>query len=272
MPAASALTARQRSELEFHRTHAEARVDLKARPVAVDILDAAARRPWNAYWSTYDRIVAAQPAGKRVLVPGCGFGDDAIRLAMLGAQVFAFDLSPESLEIARARAARCKVEIDFRCLPAEDLAAYDDASFDMVVFIDILHHVDIAAAAGEIARVTRPGGRIIGDELYTHSRLQRLRESELVAKLAYPLMQRWIYECAEPYITPDERKIDEWELALVLDILDQPELEFFGLAEGRLFPSRFRTVSRIDKAIMRLSGKTGALLGSRVVFSGQRLA
>ncbi len=237
--------------------------------MALDILATGQRRPWNAYWSMYDRIMAADPAGKRVLVPGCGFGDDAIRLALLGAEVSAFDLSPDSLEIARARARLAGVDIAFDCMPAEDLSAYQSASFDLVVFVDILHHVDIRPAIREIVRVVRPGGSIIGDELYTHSLLQRLRQSALVEKLAYPLMRSWIYNGAEPYITPEEHKIDEFELALVLDQLEQSDVEFFGLAEGRLFPSRMRSLARIDKQIMRLAGGAGARLGGRVVFSGK---
>jgi len=265
-----ALTARQLSELEFHRGHAASRHELIDTPVATDILGRQARRPWNAYWSMYDAIIAAVPAGKAVLVPGCGFGDDAIRLAMLGARVSAFDLSPESLDIAQARAARAGLEhaIDFRQMPAEDLSAYGDDSFDLVVFVDILHHVDIAPAILEIARVTRPGGRVIGDELYTHSLLQRVRESAVVEKLAYPLMRRWIYNGAEPYITPDEHKIDEAELALVLGVLDKPSVDFFGMAEGRLFPSRMVAASKIDRAVLRRAGPAARRLGSRVVFSG----
>jgi 2-polyprenyl-3-methyl-5-hydroxy-6-metoxy-1,4-benzoquinol methylase len=267
--AASQLTARQRSELQFHRVHAAAHRGAIDRPVALDILATGQRRPWNAYWSMYDRIMAAKPEGKRVLVPGCGFGDDAIRLALLGAHVSAFDLSPESLQIARARARLAGVDIAFDAMPAENLSAYEDASFDLVIFVDILHHVDIPATIRAISRVVRPGGEIIGDELYTHSLLQRLRESAAVEKLVYPLIRRWIYGGAEPYITPDEHKIDERELACVLDLLDRPEAEFFGRAEGRLFPSRMKALAWIDKQIMHFAGPAAARLGGRVVFSGK---
>lgn len=263
------LTPRQARELDYHRVRAATRERLVEQPVATDVLTDTRRRPWNAYWSLYDRILSTRPDGKRVLVPGSGFGDDAIRLALLGARVSAFDLSPESVGIARERAARAGCKIDFCVGPAEALGAYDDDSFDMVVFVDILHHVDIPATMAEIVRVTRPGGLVLGDELYTHSMLQRVRESAAVTRVAYPLLRRWIYGDDEPYITPDEHKIDEAELALVLHALEAPELEWFGLAEGRLFPSRMVWASRIDRAAMHLAGPAAARLASRVVFSGR---
>jgi SAM-dependent methyltransferase len=134
-------------------------------PVSTDIITSAERRPWNADWSLYDRIMAAGPAGKRVLIPGCGFGDDAIRLAMLGAEVSTFDLSPESVEIARERARRAgQTDIDFRVMPAESMADYPADHFDLVVFVDILHHVDIAATMAEVVRVMQPGGVLLAIE------------------------------------------------------------------------------------------------------------
>ncbi len=157
--AASHLTARQRSELEFHRAHADAHREEEHRPVALDILATGPRRPWNAYWSMYDRILAAEPAGKRVLVPGCGFGEDAIRLALLGAEVSAFDLSPESLEIARSRARHAGVDIAFSAMPAEDMSAYADASFDLVILstsctmsISLQRSARLPALSGRAAR------------------------------------------------------------------------------------------------------------------------
>lgn len=270
--ALSGLTLRQQSELDFHRTHAATRTGLIDQPVSTDIITSVARRPWNAYWSLYDRIMAAAPAGKRVLVPGCGFGDDAIRLAMLGARVSTFDISPESIEIARQRAANSGCDaIDFQVMPAESMSAYADNSFDLVVFVDILHHVDIAATMAEVSRVMRSGGIVIGDELYTHSMLQRVRTSAPVGRIAYPLLERFIYDGETPYITPDEHKIDEDEFAIVRTTLQDRSIAFFGVAEGRLFPSRARWswASRIDRWFMKLIPQgLASRLGSRVVFSG----
>jgi hypothetical protein len=81
-------------------------------------------------------------------------------------------------------------------------------------------------------------------------------------------MQRWIYDGITPYITPEEHKIDEHELAIVLAAMDACAVDFFGVAEGRLFPSRMTWASKIDRSLMRLFRPAAKRLGSRVVFSG----
>jgi len=74
---------------------------------------------------------------KKVLVVGCGFGEDALNLAKAGAEVHAFDLSPESISVAKQLAEREQLEISFREMTAENLD-YEDGFFDIVIARDIL--------------------------------------------------------------------------------------------------------------------------------------
>jgi 2-polyprenyl-3-methyl-5-hydroxy-6-metoxy-1,4-benzoquinol methylase len=262
------LDERERRQVEYRRQHASRRMQVNYRPVATDIIAKAPRRPWNPFWAMYDRVLAAEVAGKRILVPGCGFGEDAIRLALLGAEVYGFDSSPETIDIALTRAYRAGCCVDFRAMAAEAMD-YPTGFFDGVVLVDILHHVDIAAAMTQLARVVVPGALIIGNELYTHSGAQRIRESALVANLAYPLMRRWIYSGTPPRIAADEHKIDESELAILLDAMRAPSVEYFGMMEGRLYPTRMTWPTRVDKMIMKAAGGIADKLASRVVFSGR---
>lgn len=267
--AADQLTDRQRHEREFHREFAATHAHLVQQPVIKDVISAGPRRPWNAFWSMYDRILAADISGKSVLLPGCGFGEDAIRLSYLNAKVSAFDISPEIVEISERRArALGQDEIAFAVMPSERME-YPDNSFDLVVFVDILHHVDIPKTMSESLRVLKPCGLVIGDELYTHSVLQRIRASKITTHGLYPLMQRWIYGTDRPYITEDERKINELEFRLIQDNLTKCEADYFGIFEGRFFPNTITWVSRIDRMIARSSGRLAPLLSGRIVFRGE---
>lgn len=95
-------------------------------------------------------------ADARVLDIGCGTGRLARWMAERAA-VVGIDPLEERIHLARARHAPARFEVG----RAEDLGAFEDASFDAVVMSSVLHWVsDKAKALSEIRRVLRPGGRV----------------------------------------------------------------------------------------------------------------
>jgi SAM-dependent methyltransferase len=103
--------------------------------------------------------LAARP-GERVLDLGCGTGGVAEHLAATGADVVGIDLAPGLIEIARERAAERGLEIDYRVGDCESLDV-EDASFDAVgSSVGIMFAPTHEATAGELARITKPGGRL----------------------------------------------------------------------------------------------------------------
>jgi SAM-dependent methyltransferase len=97
---------------------------------------------------------------KKVVEYGCGLGKMSILLARSGAQVSAFDISEGSVEVAQQQARLYGVEsqISFAVAVAEKLP-YADASFDLAFGSAVLHHIEPAAGAAELARIMRPGAR-----------------------------------------------------------------------------------------------------------------
>lgn len=99
-------------------------------------------------------------ADDKVLDVACGAGNATIPAAARGAEVTGLDLTPELLEAARAAAAEAGVEIDWVEGDAEDLP-FEGESFDVVLSVfGCMFAPDHRAAAQEISRVLRPGGRI----------------------------------------------------------------------------------------------------------------
>ena len=102
----------------------------------------------------------AQP-GERWLDVACGTGAVAERAAQKGALVVGLDLSPKLIETARERAAEQGLEIDYRVGDCENMTGIDDGSLDIASSTcGIMFAPDHDAAAGELARVVKSGGRI----------------------------------------------------------------------------------------------------------------
>ena len=98
---------------------------------------------------------------------GCGSGRIAATIAPYAHTVVAVDSSPEMLEVARARLAGfANVQI----VPGriEELPL-EPGSLDLALVVHLLHHVaDPSAALAEVARVLRPGGRVVVADVLPH--------------------------------------------------------------------------------------------------------
>lgn len=95
-----------------------------------------------------------------VLEVGIGAGTDAERFARAGARFTGVDLTEHGIALARRRFELAGLSGRLERADAEALP-FPDESFDLVYSWGVIHHSpDTAAAAREIARVCRRGGRI----------------------------------------------------------------------------------------------------------------
>ena len=106
---------------------------------------------------------------------GCGVGRVAYHVAPLVKQLYAIDVSDEMIAGAQRNLAHLR-NVEVKRTDGESLALFADASLDFVYSILVLQHMERANCRrmfGEIARVLRPGGKMLvqlpwsGSALYT---------------------------------------------------------------------------------------------------------
>lgn len=135
-----------------------------------------AQSVWNAPAGRYDEISRSiadaiehaverlQPrSGERVLdlATGTGWGSRVIAQRFPRVEVTGVDIADQMLEHARSVAALHKLPIQYRQADAEQLP-FADGAFDAVVStFGAMFASRPEAAAAEIARVVKPGGRVV---------------------------------------------------------------------------------------------------------------
>jgi SAM-dependent methyltransferase len=151
---------------------------------------------YEAFFDRYDKFRYSREAhilrrldaidfkGKRVLEIGLGQGADSEQIIRRGAIWSGLDLTAESVARVSTRMRLRKLPYDrLECASALAMP-FDDNSFDIVFSHGVLHHIpDVKTAQHEIARVLKPGGRLI-TMLYARRSLNYLVAIGIVRRIA----------------------------------------------------------------------------------------
>ena len=128
-----------------------------------DLLDHLLRRVDEGPTFLEDLLSPAEIEGLRVVDVGCGMGDRTVVAARCGASLaVGIDSDPEKLRWAR-RLLRHTGTVGTRFVQGSaDALPLRDGSFDLVLLLDVVEHLeDPLRALEELARILRPGGRVL---------------------------------------------------------------------------------------------------------------
>lgn len=192
--------------------------------------------------------LAERVPGRRILDYCCGTGQITLQMAKLGADAHGIDISAEEIETAKrnAAAAGMSARANYEVMDAEAMAFPDD-HFDVIICSGVLHHLDVARAFPELARVLKPTGEIICAEA-----------------LGYNPVIAW-YRRRTPHLRT------AWEADHILTMKEvRKGLEHFGNVQvrffhlftilaipfrnSRIFDFLLSTLQAVDSVILRIPG------------------
>jgi len=155
---------RKKAEIEYYDTQA-------ARQLADKGKDFEGFSPsvLGSYRFLYE-VAAPLCEGKKVLDYGCGNGVHSGFLTKHAKEVVGIDLSEGSLAVARERYKIQSTRYDIQFLRMDcEAMEFADHSFDVVFDGGTFSSLDFQKAVGEITRVLRPGGVLVGIETFGHN-------------------------------------------------------------------------------------------------------
>ncbi|HEX8034766.1 MAG TPA: class I SAM-dependent methyltransferase [Ktedonobacterales bacterium] len=119
--------------------------------------------PFAGQWRVWQRLVLPRIDGRDVLEVGCGIGTLLADMIEAGYTCSAIDRSPQMVAATRDRLRRHRYTTEAASVRQASVQQlpFDDASFDTAVSTFPTEYIYEPAALREIARVLRPGGRLI---------------------------------------------------------------------------------------------------------------
>jgi 2-polyprenyl-6-hydroxyphenyl methylase / 3-demethylubiquinone-9 3-methyltransferase len=99
--------------------------------------------------------------GKTVLDVGCGGGILSESMAEKGAKVTGIDLGEKALKVAQLHSLESGIEVDYKFVSVETLAAQQPESFDVITCLEMLEHVpNPASVIAACAKLVKPQGHV----------------------------------------------------------------------------------------------------------------
>ncbi|MBF1800169.1 bifunctional 2-polyprenyl-6-hydroxyphenol methylase/3-demethylubiquinol 3-O-methyltransferase UbiG [Alloalcanivorax profundimaris] len=165
--------------------------------------------------------------GKKVIDIGCGGGLLSEGMARRGARVTGIDLGEAPLAVARLHAEQSGVEVEYRQVPAEEIAAERAGQYDAVTCLEMLEHVpDPSSVIRACATLVKPGGQVFFSTINRNPKafLFAIVGAEYVLRL----LPRGTHEYAK-LIRPSE--LAGWARDAALEVRDTTGMTYNPLAQ-----------------------------------------
>lgn len=196
-----------------------------------------------------DLLLAKHADGAVVLDYACGNGSEIVRYLRHGAAVVAaIDISPVSIATATRRtsaeasAGRCVV-VQRDC----EATGFPGGSFDLVVCLGVLHHLDLSRALAECQRLLVPGGKLIAVEALRYNLLIHLYRM-LTPQYRTDWERRHILSKGRLQRSLGKLKVEEEHCLLMLSPLGAI------IPEGRLQAAAIKLLHAVDQRLCRIPG------------------
>ena len=167
-------------------------------------------RWWDESFTNFLKETLQPKSGRRILDVGCGTGTAEVhlsRLRLTQVTLAAVDLLPERVATALAAARAHNMRAGFAAADACSLP-FPDATFDSTFCVAVLQHItDVPGAVKEMARVTRPGGRLLAVEpdngaRYFYSSIPEGIEAHEAARRFFATIAEARGEAGDPGVGP----------------------------------------------------------------------
>ena len=175
-------------------------------------------------------------SGKKVVDIGCGGGILSESMVRAGATVTGIDMGKAPLSVARLHAMEEDLEIDYQQITAEQHAAENPASYDIITCMEMLEHVpDPSSVINACMQLVKPGGSIYFSTINRNAKafIFAIVGAEYVMKL----LPKGTHEYGK-FIRPSE--LDVWARQAGLELISIEGITFNPLT------NMFRSSRNVD--------------------------
>lgn len=199
---------------------------------------------------------------KKILVLGCGLGEEAIYLGFKKGKITTIDISGEMLKFTKKLAKKNNVNnIKFYKMSAEKMS-FKDNSFDLILGCNILHHVNVKKTIKEVKRILKPNGIASFSEPLKYNPIinaYRVLASNVRTDHEHPLGYKDIEAIKKVF--PNTQHVEYHLFTLLIFVwffigerIHPNRVRYWKkiIYEAEKYASSFKILFNIDKVILRL--------------------